>query len=177
MILLRLGWLITLVVALTSCGTSYQPVGEYGGIPHGGYKSTRINANTFIVSFTGNSSTPKRTVDSYMLYRCARVTMENGYDYFVITSTSASSTNLNLLTKNEFINVPDPAKLYMNQHVKTTYQSYTTSQTATTCFSGCNNYAVSSFAVIQMFTGPVPAGLPRAFSVTDVIAHLGPTVS
>jgi hypothetical protein len=37
-----------------------------------------------IVSFKGNGYTPKDRVQTYMLYRCAEVTANAGYDYFVI---------------------------------------------------------------------------------------------
>lgn len=71
--------------ALAACAhpTPYQPAASDSG---DGYTSQRIENNRFRISFRGNSLTSRQTVDTYMLYRCAEVTLENGYDYFVIVN-------------------------------------------------------------------------------------------
>jgi len=58
--------------------TPYQPDGIGGG-----YSESRIDASTETVSFRANSQTPKRVVEGYLLYRCAEVTRNAGFDYFV----------------------------------------------------------------------------------------------
>lgn len=64
---------------LTSCSTSYQPLGFTGG-----YSDQRLDNNTAQVSFRGNGFTAPETVHSYLLRRCAEVTLQNGYNYFVL---------------------------------------------------------------------------------------------
>ncbi|WP_182977785.1 CC0125/CC1285 family lipoprotein [Gluconacetobacter asukensis] len=73
--------LLGLVAACTN-PTPYQPATEEGE----GYTTQQIETNRFRVSFQGNSVTSRQTVDTYMLYRCAEVTLENGYNYFVIVN-------------------------------------------------------------------------------------------
>ncbi len=48
-----------------------------------GYSELRLESNRYKVSFSGNSSTSRQTVENYLLYRAAEVTLQNGYDYFV----------------------------------------------------------------------------------------------
>ncbi len=51
-----------------------------------GYSTQRIESNRFRISFKGNSLTTRQTVDTYMLYRAAEVTLQNGGDYFIIVN-------------------------------------------------------------------------------------------
>jgi len=72
--------LTSLALALTACATAtpYQPIKN--GV---GYAEQRLESNRYKVTFAGNSSTPRQTVENYLLYRAAEVTLQNGYDYFV----------------------------------------------------------------------------------------------
>lgn len=67
---------------LMSCATAYQPVGFTGG-----YSDQRLDDNTAQVSFRGNGFTAPETVHSYLLRRCAEITLQNGYNYFVLVDT------------------------------------------------------------------------------------------
>ena len=51
-----------------------------------GYTSQQIETNRFRISFKGNSLTNRQTVDTYMLFRAAEVTLQNGGDYFIIVN-------------------------------------------------------------------------------------------
>ena len=67
---------------LASCATAYQPDGVSGG-----YSDQRLGANSVRVSFRGNGMTPTETLNSFLMRRCAEVTLQNGYSYFVLVST------------------------------------------------------------------------------------------
>jgi hypothetical protein len=69
------------MTALSACATPYQAKGFRGG-----YSDARIDSNTAMVSYRGNAFTDRQTIQSYLLYRCAQVTVADGYDYFVLTS-------------------------------------------------------------------------------------------
>ncbi len=71
---------------VASCATAYQPNGVSGG-----YTDQVRSSNTAQVSFRGNGLTPPETVHSYILRRCAEVTLEDGYSYFVLVHTQAPS--------------------------------------------------------------------------------------
>ena len=70
------------VLLLAGCAslTPYQPLREGYG-----YSEQVIEANRLRVSFAGSSKTPRQTVENYLLYRAAEVTLARGYDYFVMT--------------------------------------------------------------------------------------------
>lgn len=70
-------------LALAACATPtvYAPEG-YGG-QRGGYAEQRIQSDRWSVSFSGNSLTSRETVEMYLLYRAAELTVESGYDWFI----------------------------------------------------------------------------------------------
>jgi hypothetical protein len=70
-------------VAACSYPTPYQPATTEKGE---GYTTQRIEQNRFRISFRGNSVTSRQTVDTYMLYRAAEVTLQNGGDYFLVVN-------------------------------------------------------------------------------------------
>jgi hypothetical protein len=69
---------------LASCATAYQPDGVSGG-----YSDQVRNGNTAQVSFRGNGMTTPATLHSFLLRRCAEVTLQDGYSYFVVVHTEA----------------------------------------------------------------------------------------
>lgn len=71
---------------LTGCfgATKYRPQTGYKG----GYSDVRLDERTFKVSFGANDDTARTTVEAYLLYRCAELTIESGYDHFVIVEAS-----------------------------------------------------------------------------------------
>ncbi len=71
---------------LASCATptAYQPaVGS--GMSRAGYWDEQIESDRFRVTFAGNSLTSRETVERYLLYRAAQLTVEQGFDYFVLS--------------------------------------------------------------------------------------------
>jgi hypothetical protein len=77
----------TLVLAalaglLTACATAtpYQPAttDRYG------FEEQRIESNRVRITFRGNTVTDRETVETYLLYRAAEVTLEAGADYFIV---------------------------------------------------------------------------------------------
>ena len=75
-------------LALAACAsvTPYQPLQD--GV---GYSDQKLESNRFRVSFAGNSSTPRETVENYVLYRTAEVTLANGYDYFTLAAQTTEA--------------------------------------------------------------------------------------
>lgn len=71
------------VFGLAGCfrATPYQPRDRGYG-----YSEQKLESNRYRVTFSGNSITSRETVENYLLYRAAELTLENGYDYFVMVS-------------------------------------------------------------------------------------------
>ena len=70
---------------LTACmgPTPYQPRLEGQST---GYTDRALTQNRYRVTFTGNSATPRETVESYLLLRAAEVTRAAGYASFMFDS-------------------------------------------------------------------------------------------
>lgn len=86
--LITAGFVTSLSLALAACATAtpYQPARDGQG-----YSEQRLESNRYKILFAGNSITPRQTVENYLLYRSAEVTLQNGYDYFVIADTATDA--------------------------------------------------------------------------------------
>jgi hypothetical protein len=77
--------MVALAAGLAACATPtpYQP-NIRGQATSGGYSEVRLEENRFRVNFAGNSLTSRETVEGYLLFRAAELTVQNGYDWFSI---------------------------------------------------------------------------------------------
>lgn len=86
---MRLALPLLAVAALTLAGcetaTPYQPVGMHNSESGGGYSDQQIEGNRWRVSFAGNALTSRDTVERYLLYRSAELTVQQGFDWFAAT--------------------------------------------------------------------------------------------
>lgn len=76
--LIRLS-LIVLIVALCGC-SAYQPYNKGSG----GFESTWMGGNTYKVFYAGGELGWKGTAKDFALLRCAEITLERGYAYFIL---------------------------------------------------------------------------------------------
>lgn len=175
MIQLRLKYTLSLCLLLSAC-SSYQREGTYGGIHFGGYSDERIDQNTVIVRYNGGAFTKPRQVNTYLLVRSAEVTIENGYDWFVISSMTSSPIDLDILTKQSYNGyVTNPRKAYPTYYRSISYKSYHVKRPPLETMlqgGGCSQRGES--AVVKMFEGIKPEDLPFSYDAKSVIAHLGP---
>jgi hypothetical protein len=76
---------LALAAGLTACATPtpYQP-NIPGQAASGGYSEVRVEPDRWRVSFQGNSLTSRETVEAYLLFRSAELTVQQGYDWFQI---------------------------------------------------------------------------------------------
>lgn len=72
----------TLMVAGCATETTYRPA-TGSGFYRTGYDQRQIEPDRFLVSFSGNSVTSRDTVERYLFFRAAELTLQQGYDYFV----------------------------------------------------------------------------------------------
>ena len=96
---------LTVLLALSGCATTYQPRGFTGG-----FRDFKLTDDTYMVSFLANAFTSPEAVQIYLLYRCAELTVEKGFEYFVQTeSVSQSQTGQNPLAGGPVITKPGHA--------------------------------------------------------------------
>lgn len=70
------------LLAACATATPYQP-SESAGY---GFHEQTIENNRVRITFRGNTLTDRETVETYLLYRAAEVTLQNGQDYFVVAN-------------------------------------------------------------------------------------------
>ena len=71
------------LLAACATATPYQSAESGRGY---GFQEQMIEQNRVRISFRGNTLTDRDTVENYLLYRAAEITIENGKDYFIVAN-------------------------------------------------------------------------------------------
>ncbi len=87
----KLFLLIISFILIISCSTPYQPKGMLGG-----YSEEKILDDLYRVEFEGNQHSKPHKIQNYLLYRCAELTQEMGFDYFAIITDERHFKELNV---------------------------------------------------------------------------------
>ncbi len=151
---------LILLISLSSCVTPYKPAGLLGN----GYTDTRIDSNTAMVNIKANQALGEMKVQTYLYRRCAEVTINSGFDYFIIVSHSV----------NEVTTLRTDPGSYDTQkvHVKDDEGHKTTVEQEVYVPGG--TYESSHFkgnATIKMYSGTKPANNPNAYNAEDVLLN------
>lgn len=80
--------LVLLLLLLGACTKSLQPDNYPEQI-----SSTQLDTNTFLVSYSGSTSSADEKTTDLALLRSAEVALDNGFNYFVIVNDSESDAS------------------------------------------------------------------------------------
>lgn len=154
-----------LLFLISACAmeTPYQP-GE-GGY---GYEEQQIEGNRYRVIFAGNPSTPRETVQNYLLYRSAELTLQNGFDYFTVVDRDVERS-----TRYYSHGYVDDFGFHNRFRGRSFRRFYRPS------FYSSKAYPVSeysSIANIVMAEGEKPKDEPNAYDALDVVQQLQPLI-
>lgn len=152
-LLLALAGLLTL--AACAKPTPYQPAGDRYG-----YAERQIETNRYRVSFEGNSATPRETVERYLLYRAAELTLDGGDDYFRIADKDTETKTTYYSSGFGFGNFAYTRRVFASTAVGDAYP--------------VSRY--EAYADIQTFKGEKPADDPQAYDAHDVVDRLKGTI-
>ncbi|MBM4254353.1 MAG: hypothetical protein FJ147_00470 [Deltaproteobacteria bacterium] len=72
---------MAVLIPLAGCVTAYRPENMTGG-----YTNLRLAEHAYRVRFKGNNYTSREKVEQFLLYRCAQLTRQLGYEHFVIVA-------------------------------------------------------------------------------------------
>jgi hypothetical protein len=137
--------------------TPYKPAD--GGF---GYADQQLENNRYRVTFAGNSVTPRDTVQNYLLYRAAELTLQNHHDYFTIVHQDVERSIAYQGTGYDGFGGPWGR--------------------GWGCCWGPSNYSAypidsyTAFADVVMADGEKPANNVNSFDARDVMRRLGPTI-
>ena len=78
------GSLLALAIVACSSVPIYEPARSQSDF---GYSDQKLEENRFRVSYNGTASTPRATVENFLLYRMSEITLEQDHDYFKVIET------------------------------------------------------------------------------------------
>jgi uncharacterized membrane protein YgcG len=150
----------SLALLLAACATStpYQPAQK--GL---GYFDQKLESNRYRVSFTGSPRTSRETVENYVMYRAAELTLQNGYDYFVVADRQTQS-------------VPSSGSGLGFGFGLGSFGSSGGYSVGVGSDGGSGSAQYSSQADILMYRGSKPEGAPNAFDARAVMRNLEATI-
>lgn len=154
-----------LMLAACQTPTTYHPATEPGGT---GYTDQQLAANRYRVTFTGNSATPRVTVENYLLMRAAEVTLKAGYRWFTFDTRS---TEAQTTYQSDFMGWPGWGGYGWYWHswpYGPGWNRDLTSQPIT---------KYEAYAEIIMLTDAQAKDEPRALNAQDVLNHVGAGVA
>jgi hypothetical protein len=159
---------LALIASMSSCATSYGEKGLFGG-----FEETRLDANTMRVHFQGNGYTAKQTVEDYTILRCAELTEEHGFDWFLIVDDETEGKDTQVHS-GSFNSSSTSGVASVNSYGNVNYGSTTQGWTSPSSTFNIRKY--DSSVVIKMFAGEKPEEAFNAYSAADVIKYVGPRV-
>jgi len=165
--LLMTCFIIWCTLALSSCATPYQSAGFRGG-----YTDIQLDSNTFQVTFRGNAYTRRQSVETYLLFRCAELTAEAGYDYFIILGSDTEARQGTFSTPGTYSSTTTGSATISGN---TAFGSATTHGT----YSPGQTFLITKYgatAMIKAYKGEKPADNPTAFDASEILKYLGPRV-
>lgn len=138
--------------------TPYQPI-----VDGYGYSEQRIEDNRYRVTFAGNDFTKSETVQNYLLYRAAELTLNHGYDYFTVVDR-----NLDRSTRYS-------GSTYSNPGYFTEEGDYV-GGTGFGTYSADPIDSYTAYADMVMFKGEKPASDVHAYDARSVLRQLDSTI-
>jgi hypothetical protein len=165
--------LLTGVLALSACAmpTPYQSLVP-SGRSSGGYSDLKISNDRFRITFQGNSVTDRDTVEQYLLYHAAEVTLREGYDWFMLTNRRTEAKTSHFIT-------PEPVfgpEWYYGRRGRFGAIGYDPFWGGGYGYFDDDISRYRANAEIVLGHGKKPADNPAALDAHEVAANLGPTI-
>lgn len=166
-LLLSLAGLALLAACATP--TPYQPAGN----SQWGFQESQIESNRFRVSFSGNSLTDRETVETYFLYRAAELTLEHGYDHFLVAQRATDVESRIVGSRPDPFYRPGFGLHYSYFHPRWGWHGAGDPFWNDTNYREITRYEASAEILLGRGTKPDAA---NAFDARDVMANLGPRI-
>jgi len=135
-----------------------------------GYSEQKIEEDRYRVTFVGNSDTPRETVETYLLYRAAELTLEKGYDAFLVAERRTEAT-----TEYEVALAPPVYGVYHHGRGYRPFPYYAYGYPW--CYEVRRPVSREYEATVHVLLrrGPAPDD-PRAYDAHEVVQNLGPSI-
>ena len=153
-----------LMLAGCATQTPYQPAANASAY---GFEEQRIENNRVRITFRGNSVTDRETVENYMLYRAAELTLAGGHTYFVVANRDTEERSY-LQGVGQRSAFPFSYR-YFHPRYGWRY-AYDPFWNEPASYREISSY--EAIAEIAMFSGAKPESDPNAFDAQQVMANL-----
>jgi hypothetical protein len=163
-----------LMLGAAACATS-TPYGPATGQNPYGFSEQRIEQDRYRIVFRGNSSTTRETVETFLLFRAAELTVQNGYDHFVVTEQDTEESRRYTRSSPAYYGrYPYGFGRYCCAFP---YYAYGWGWGSDPFYDDVREITrYSAIAFIAMGKGPKPADNPQAFDARDVVQSLSSAV-
>jgi len=162
------------LAAVAACvkPTPYQPREDGYG-----FTTQQLEPNRYVVSFYGNTATSRETVENYLMYRAAEVTLEVGGDHFQVVQRD---TQRDVTTYTNYGAYPFGTGLYYGYGGwgGPYYRPYSGSYYGATVGLGAPRVSQKFEASVEFlaFRGPKPPDDPMSYDARELVARLGPLI-
>ncbi|WP_332770000.1 CC0125/CC1285 family lipoprotein [Phenylobacterium sp.] len=172
------------LVSACATATPYQP-NIPGQAVSGGFSEQRLESDRFKVTFAGNSLTSRDTVEAYLLYRAAELTVQQGYDWFTIVERDVERDRRTYVERDPFYRPwYGPSYGYWRPYWRyygggfgwRTWDPYWGDPFWADRMDVRTVEKFEATAEIVMRKGPKPADDARAFDARGVMENIGPRV-
>jgi hypothetical protein len=152
------------LAAACATATPYQPAAS----DRYGFSEQRIENNRVRITFRGNTLTDRETVETYLLYRAAEITLQNNMDYFIVANRDTEErTRLQSTGPRHARFAFDYWYFSPRRGWSPWYDPFWDEPTS---YREVTRY--EAVAEIAMFSGPKPAADANAFDAREVQANL-----
>lgn len=167
-------------LSLVACATPtpYQPADPKSSASFArGYQEQKIENNRYRLSFSGNTSTPRETVEDYMLFRAAELAVENGYDWFTLANrnTEENKTYRTTVRRDPFYS-PFYGSMSWRYYYGNRWSRWGFGYSAFDDVDTQEFRRYEASAEVIFSKGPKPANDPMAFDAREVMQNLGPRI-
>jgi hypothetical protein len=178
---------LAVAATLSACATPtpYQPRVTSGSTT-GGFSEQKLEGDRYRISFAGNSLTSRETVERYLLYRSAEVTVQQGYDWFETADHRTDRTSRSYVEPDMFARPGFGWGPYGAWRPSWRYYGGGYGWRSWDPFWGDPFFAdraqirtIERFeagAEIMMHKGKKPEGDPRAYDAREIMANLNNTI-
>lgn len=163
-----------LILAACATATPYGPASSGGGY---GFSDQRIEENRYRITFRGNSLTSRETVENSLLFRAAELTVERGYDYFIVVENETEASKRYTRSSPAFYGRYGYGHPFHRPYYAFPYYAYGFGWGYPyDDYSTREITRYSAVAFVAMYRGEKPDDNPQAFDARDVMDNLGPVV-
>jgi hypothetical protein len=159
-----------LLAILTACTspTPYQPAPPQGF----GYSEDRLDQNRYRITFRGNAQTPRETVEDYLLYRAAELTLQNGFDHFIMVGRDTEAKT----SYRYWVDMYGGRGFFYHGFPHWYYPSFYRDPWGFPSYDVQPITTYTASAEVMLMKGPRSDGDVRAFDAREVLAQVGPRV-